>query len=188
MSKEIIEKRYERAADGRIIIDIAIDALSDLYNEFDKRAKFRKRELDQDFVDYLIECVEEIGEHDYLIRISLPQNLPAENIDRITTSIRNYFIYLKEVEVLFFRKDVRKTGLLFLFGIFLITLSLFGPVVRLAEGGAPWLKVLQEGVVIAAWVSMWEVFATVIFEWNPHRQKIQLYQRISDSDVEVVCR
>ncbi|MDH5523964.1 MAG: hypothetical protein OEY01_08215 [Desulfobulbaceae bacterium] len=187
MSHELIAKRYERDPDGTLIIDIAIDSVNDLYNEFDKKAVFRKRELDQDFVDYLIECVTEIKEHNYFIKISLPAPLEDECKGRIKTSICNYFVYLKEVEVLAFKKEVRKTLLLFLFGICLITLSIFGPLERLAEQ-AVWLKVLQEGIVIAAWVTLWQVFAALIFEWQPLWQQINLYRRISSSHVEVVTR
>lgn len=188
MNTGLIENRYEKSADGRLVIDIAVDSIGALYNDFDKQARFRKRELDQDFVDYLIECVEEIKGNDYMIRVSMPEQLPQQGIDRIRSSIRNFFLYLTALERIDFRRDLKKTCLLFLFGILLIFLSLFGPFQEQAESGPTWIQVLHEGTVIAAWVSMWEGITTMIFDWQPHYHKIRLYRGISESEVEVLRR
>lgn len=71
MTTELLKNRYEFTRDGRAIIDISVESISDLFNSFDKKATFTKRELDQDFVEYVIDCVKEIGEVDFVIRITI---------------------------------------------------------------------------------------------------------------------
>lgn len=44
--------------------------------------------------------------------------------------------------------------------------------------------IIREGLTIAAWVSMWEAIANLIFEWSPHRQKMKICRRIVDAPVE----
>ena len=54
MQKDILHDRYDFTEDDKAIIDITLESLSDLFNSFDRKTSFYKRELDQDFEDYLI--------------------------------------------------------------------------------------------------------------------------------------
>ncbi|MGV1100596.1 hypothetical protein ACUUL3_14465 [Thiovibrio sp. JS02] len=184
MNGEVIATRYETAPDGRVIIDIAIDSLNDLYNAFDKKAGFRRRELDQDFVEYLIESVQELEEHPFLIRISCGQPAEGGLDERVRDSIANYFIYLREVERRALAKNRKKTISLFFLGTVLLGGSVFFPLENLFVSRGLFTKILQEGIGIAAWVSLWEFFANLIFEWQPYRQKIKLYEKISKAEVQ----
>ena len=47
-------------------------------------------------------------------------------------------------------------------------------------------SVLSEGLIIAAWVSLWEVFANIIMKWLPFQQRIGIFTRISNTPVLVV--
>ena len=65
--KKILE-RYSRTADNKVIIDIAAGKVEDIYNYLDKHAPYRKKDLDQDLVEYLIDSVSEIGKEDFVIQ------------------------------------------------------------------------------------------------------------------------
>jgi hypothetical protein len=54
MKKSIIS-RYERTEKNEVIIDASVRTVEDLYNNFDRTAPYLKKDLDQDFVDYIIE-------------------------------------------------------------------------------------------------------------------------------------
>jgi len=52
MKKSIIS-RYERTENKEVIIDVSIRAVEDLYNNFDRTAPYLKKDLEQEFVDYV---------------------------------------------------------------------------------------------------------------------------------------
>lgn len=185
MTTEILRNRYEFTRDGKAIIDISVESINDLFNSFDKKATFTKRELDQDFVEYVIDCVKELGDCDFVIRITIDReyNMLQENILR--KAMVNFFSFLHEVERHNLRKEFRKFSSLLVLGIVLmIIVSQFKlpdvPEVEL------WKKVLQEGVIIAAWVAFWEAFTSLIFGFNPFYQKSGIYGKIVAAEVRVI--
>lgn len=52
--------RHERDPNQTILIDVAAGSVGDLNNDFDRSAPYIRRDLDQDLVDYLIECAREL--------------------------------------------------------------------------------------------------------------------------------
>ncbi len=181
MKKDFLS-RYERAETGEIIIDVSVGSIEDLYSYFDKAATYHKKDLDQDFVDYLIDCVKEIKKHEFLIRINLHKHESNDRMERVRRSITNYFTYLMEVERQKLTKLINKSTMYFFLGIALITLS-FAFKGSPEEDAGVALDILKEGITIAAWVSMWQAFANIIFEWNPHSQNMKIYRRIISATV-----
>lgn len=181
MLQTIID-RYETNGDGRLIIDVAVQRVEELYDKFDIDANYKKKDLDEDFVQYLIDCVREIKRLRFLIRIRLSRPEPADNENRVRASIRHYFQYLQEGERREIRKHLTRSCYFLGLGIFLIFLSL-----SLTSRYAPMVNIFKElgieGITIVAWVSMWEAISNLIFEWIPHLQRVRLYQRIIDCEV-----
>jgi len=185
MDNGILENRYEFTKDGKAIIDISVESMNDLFNSFDKKASFVKRELDQDFVDYIIDSVRELGNRDFLIRVSVDQefNMLQENILR--KAVANYFTYRYQIENLNLRKEIRKFTMLVILGIVLFTLvSLYKlpdtPDIEVRQ------KIFQEGLVVAAWVAIWEAVTSLIFGWNPYYIKRSIFERIASAELRVI--
>ena len=139
MQKYILD-RYSRGSDGRLIIEIAADRVEDLYNDYQKTAPFMKKDLEQGLVDYIVDCVSEIGKEEFMLQFSITGTMDSEKISRVKMSIREYFNYLKELElremnrmsrtslILFFSYDLRHIFLFsshFLFSFFIIFLLFF---------------------------------------------------------------
>lgn len=185
MTTELLKNRYEFTRDGRAIIDISVESISDLFNSFDKKATFTKRELDQDFVEYVIDCVKEIGEVDFVIRITIDReyNMLQENILR--KAMVNHFMFQHEVERRNLRKEFRKFSSLLVLGIILMLIVLY---YRFPEGDEIelWQKIMQEGLVIASWVAFWEAFTSLIFGFSPFYQKSGIYGKIVAAEVRVI--
>ncbi len=55
-----VMSRHEFTEDDLVIIDASAHTVEDLYNNFERTYDYIKKDLDQDFVDYLICCVREI--------------------------------------------------------------------------------------------------------------------------------
>ena len=175
MRRQQLLSRYERSPEGEVFIDVSVRGVEDLFNYFDRAAAFRKKDLDQDFVDYLIDCVREIKGEPFVVRIILQRDEEMERLDRTRRAIKNFFKYLKDVEHGACQRLLRRSLLYFLLGLSLLSLSLAGGAFI---GPRVFGNLLSEGLTIAAWVSMWQAFAQLIFDLPPHIHTIRIYKRI----------
>lgn len=181
MEKGILE-RYSRTPDGQVIVDIAASRVEELYNNYDKSAPYLKKDLDSDLVDYIVECVKEVGPEDFALQFSLETPVEPDSMARLKDSVGTYFRYLKQLELRELRNMFRTSMILFSIGITVLTLSVW--MNRLIETSESVLsRVFAEGLTVAAWVSLWEALATFLINWTPHRRRIRLYERIAAAPV-----
>jgi hypothetical protein len=179
--REILD-RYSRTEDGKIIIDITADKIEYLYNDFDKHTPYIRKELDQGLVDYLIDCVREIGNEEFLIKFRFMEPVDNDLQLRIQDSIHNYFLYLKELEIDELRQMLRTSLVLLLAGIAILTLSIWYNE-HFAVQASVVNKVFSEGLTVAAWIALWESLATFLVNWAPHQRRISLLKRIASAAV-----
>lgn len=183
MAAPSILERYELTNDKRIIIDVSVRSIEDLYDNFDRTATYFKRDLDPDFVEHLVNCVREIGQYPFLLRISLIQSETKDRQNRLRTSIKNFFEYLRQVESQNLHQLFQRSFVLLSLGLLLLLLSVkIGK--RLDSTGPVWDQLLAEGITIVAWVSMWEAFVRFLLDWQPLYRNIRLYRRLTDAKVE----
>ena len=179
--------RYERASDGRIVIDVAATRIEVLYNDFDKNAPFIRRDLDQDLVDYLIACARELKRESFIVRFMLDQAPDDEKQSRIRRSVHAYFLYLAECEQQLVLQMFRRSGVLFCIGLAVLFLSVS---VNQALGyeRSVVANVFAEGLTVAAWVSLWESLAVFMIEWFPLRKNTALYRLLADAELTFVTK
>jgi hypothetical protein len=181
MKKSIIS-RYERTENNEVIVDASVRNVEDLYNNFDRTAPYLKKDLDQEFVEYVIDCMHEIGRTDFVIRISL-SNMPDKVVmDRVRRSIKTFFQYLQDTERRALRKMFRRSLVLFVIGMVLLALAIEATK-RLSSSEGVLAEVFAQGLTVAAWVSLWEAIANLLLEWFPHRQDIKRYDRVINAPV-----
>lgn len=182
LMKRAIVDRYERTETGQVVLDVSVHSVEHLYSNFDRTAPYLKKDLDQSFVDHLTDSVREIGNHDFVIRISLSV-MPDEMVmDRVRRSIETFHTYLRGLELRAMGVLLRRSLVLFLVGLVLLALAIeVNQLVSEDEGVLA--EVFAQGLTIAAWVSMWEAIANLLLEWYPHRQNIKLYGRILNAPV-----
>lgn len=182
MKRKILD-RYDRTADRRVIIDIAAGKVAHLYNDFDKMAPYVKKELDQDLVDYLVESMEEIGRLEVVIRFSFNERIDTSLKERVQASIHNYFVYLRELEIRALGRMGRTSLLLLGVGLAILFLSVWvNDNVVIRESVVK--KVFAEGLIVAAWVSLWEALANFLINWAPHHRHIRIYERLARAPVQ----
>ena len=69
MNSKILD-RYEITSDNRFIIDVNIPRPDKLFEKYDYKASFYKKDLNARFEEYLLECVGEIWlKNNFIIRI-----------------------------------------------------------------------------------------------------------------------
>jgi hypothetical protein len=180
MRKNVLN-RYAQTDDGKIIIDVSTPKVESLYNDFDKRAPYQRKELDQDLVDYLIDSAEEICPAPFIIRISL-NHIPDEDIiARVRKSIENYFIYLRDYDNRRMKDMARTSFILLCMGLCILTISIW--LGRNPERKSMPGEIFTEGLTVAAWVSLWEALATFLIQWKPYRKAIGIYRRLGNARV-----
>lgn len=180
--KEGILARYERLDGKTVIIDIAAEKAEDLYNNFDKQSNFLKKDLDEELSDYLTESAREIGRVPFLVRITLASPPDTTKAEKIRNSFRNYFLYMRELEMRKMADMARTSAILLAIGAVILTLSIL-----MNQQNEIWQSVIgsvfAEGLTVAAWVSLWEALATFLIQWIPHKKKIRLFERLASSEV-----
>lgn len=181
MKRSIID-RYEMNDSRQVLVDVSVRSVEDLFDRFDRTAPYMKKDLDPQFVDYLIGCAQELGRHDFAIRINLTIPATADNKHRVQQSIRNYLYYLQQVTVRELQAMFRRSLALFGLGLGLLTLAIVAGQ-KLAHGGSVPGQILTEGLTVAAWVSLWQALANLLIEWHPHRRELIVYRRIMAAPV-----
>ena len=176
MKKTILE-RYAVTEDNQIVVDVSIRSVELLYHDFDRTSPYHKKELEQEFADYLIDCVQEIHKADFVIQISLENKPDDATKERVNKSIDNYYLYLKELELRALRAMFKRFLVLLGVGVVLLILAIL-TARRFAGSEGVVTEVFTGGLTIAAWVSLWEAIALLFLEWQPHRQNIRLFNRI----------
>ena len=181
MKKPIIS-RYELTEKNEVIIDASVRSVEDLYNNFDRTADYMKKDLDQEFVDYVTDCVREIGRRAFVIRISLSIMPDQVVMDRVRRSVRTFFLYLQEMERRQLRAMLRRSLVLFAIGLALLVMAI-GVTRRFSSSEGVLEEVFSQGLTVAAWVSLWEAIANLFIEWYPRRQEIKRYSRVTNASV-----
>jgi hypothetical protein len=183
--KRRILDRYEHTVTGSVIIDVAAQRVEDLYENFDKTAPYHKKDLDEDLVYYLTECVTEIGRADFVIRFMFECFPSEEFMLRVRTSVHKYFMYQRELEFAAMKKMLKTSAIILIFGIVILGLSLWVNLLFTVENGTSFLnRVLAEGLTIVAWVSVWEALATLLVNWTPHLSQIKLFMKIAEAPIQ----
>ena len=180
--KKTILGRYEVTDRHEVVIDVSIRTVEELYNNFDRNAPYTKKDLDQEFVDYIIDSVREIGDNSFIVRITLSSMPDKIIMNRVRGSIQTYFLYLKDVENRSIEVMFRRSFKLFGLGIFLLALGIILNR-HFSTNEGFFTQIFSEGLTIAAWVSLWEAIAKIFIEWRPHTKNIELYERVMKAPV-----
>ena len=181
MHKSILE-RYAHNNEGTLVIEIATSKVEDLYNHFERYTPYVKKDLDQDFADYITTAAQEIGKEPFAIHFRFTESPDDELRSRVRHSIKNYFMYLKELELRELMRMIRRSMVLMILGIIILSAALWFS--QLIETNSTVVKrVFAEGLTIAAWVSLWEALATFLINWMPSRRQIRNFERIANAPI-----
>lgn len=157
-------------------IDIDLDYYRELYSEWDFSPQ-RNRDLDENLLDYLLNCCDEIpARYPVAIAINLPATVfDADREERATQGFHNFFTYRIRREKNRYRYYYSKILKYLLIGGLLLLLA---SMLENFFSGLQHAELLVEGLIIGAWVSIWEVFSVVFFKLSEHRKKIKSYRRL----------
>ena len=179
--------RYKREGET-VIIEIGVKNSRQLFNERDP-APFRERDLDPQFVIYIVSAVEEFSVRTKMkIRILTADvnDLKQENSVIICEAIQTYFQYESKLAQSKLQKRHRTAryffaiGLLTLFGC--LSVAQFMSTVKSVPAVA---KIVSEGFVIIGWVAMWRPLEDLLYSWWPIREQRLYFDKLATMEVEV---
>ncbi|MBC7457270.1 MAG: hypothetical protein H7235_03265 [Bdellovibrionaceae bacterium] len=188
MHVEKHQDRYKRENDD-IIIEIGVKDSRQLFNVHDP-APFRERDLDLQFVNYLVSAIEEFPLRTKMkIRIltAEPNDLKKDSILTIEEAIRTYFEYESKLAKSKLRNRHRTSRYFFLIGT--ITLFVCLTIAQFIKAiiSAPALaEIISVGFVITGWVAMWHPIEALLYDWWPIREQRRYFDKISGLDVEII--
>jgi hypothetical protein len=165
----------------RVVIDIALDRYLDYFHEWDN-AVFRKRDLHPELAEFLDLCSEEIPLRKKLeLNFCIKNRREDEEKEKILeASYRNYYesqLHMVERNLM---RHFKFSSVLFLIAIGFIALYF---VVNGSGDSHILSKIMVEGVLIGAWVFMWESLHMVFFEsLDPMKRRREL-KRFLDANI-----
>lgn len=178
--KDHILNRYDRDKNGALLIKIFASKVEDLYEDYDKKSSFIKKDLKYKLEEYLFESVDEIGSTPFVLQFYFEEASSKESLKRLQSSISEYFSYLIFLEKKSTKESLKNSIIFFLIGFLLIFVSFL-----LSEHDNMAYRLISEGVMIGGWVALWEALATILVKWLPLRKNLSIYQKIASAKVEI---
>jgi len=186
MDSKILD-RYDITSDNRFIIDVKIPNPDELFEKYDENASFYKKDLNDRFEEYLLDCVDEIGlKNRFIIRIGLPEDQAKETDEgTIIYSFKQYFKYC----IFICQKETKKISLRMLLHLglaisALLLLMIFNAANAASQTG--FSSLVTSGLPAAIWVLLLTGFSRFLFRLMSQRSEIKMYRALKDTRVDFV--
>lgn len=188
MNSEQKTDRYKYEKEN-IIVEVGVKNSRQLFNERDP-APFRDRDLDPQFVIYLVSAIEEFPLRTKIkIRIltSDDDDMKPENTLAIQDAIRAYFRYESVLVIAKLRKRNRTARYFFLIGLVtLIACLSLSQLIDSIKVAPRVTSIASVGLIIVGWVAMWHPIEALLYGWWPMREQRLYFDKLATTDIEVV--
>lgn len=185
MSETKKKHRYKQS-EGKRWIEVRVKSAQQLFDARDP-APFRDRDLDDDFVEYIVSSIREFPISSSLkIVIYVEENenkdLPR---DSIREAIRSFFSYRMDLQRGELKNFIRQAQLFLLIGL-VILVSCLGVAQSLTLPNPPGaIGILREGIVIFGWVSIWKPIELILYDWYPLFEKLRFYEKLLGTEIDI---
>ncbi len=181
-----IESLY-RNEDGKVLIEIKLSSIVQLYNSFDP-APFHEKQLDQEAEQYIVDIVRDFpNSTEFKIVIYLPEGLSCcDESQKIPESIRNHFRYLAMMQERKYRERRDYGKISILIGLsFLAVAMVASQAVDDYLSAYPLAHLAAIALEVAGWVAMWEPVTVFLYQLWPILSQKKLYEKISRMETDV---
>lgn len=173
------------------LIEVKVNSIAQLFDARDP-APFRTRDLDDDFVEYVIASADELSVSrnlEIIIHVDEPQQHALDAV-MISDSIHSFFQYQIDLKRLQLAKLFKMSRLFLFLGSICLVACLF--LARFLEANfdetSPYRTILREGVIIFGWVSLWKPFELILFDWYPLYDRMRLLRQLARSEIRVLFK
>lgn len=180
-----IESLYKKK-DGKILIEIKLTSLTQLFNSFDP-APFYEKELDWDAERYIVDTVNDFPKKtQFSIVVHVPANLASSpEGEALAPAIRNHFRYKTLEMERKFRQRIKNGRLNLLISLVFLFFAVFVSRTILQMGSTLIHIFISDAFIISGWVAMWTPVTLFLYELYPIIQTKNIYERISRMEIEI---
>jgi len=181
-----IESMY-RQKDGRVLIEIKLTSVLQLFNSFDP-APFYEKELDTEAESYIVDTVQDFpAKTKFMIHIYLPAALAeTDEAKKIIPAIHNHFRYRMLVTERKFRARFRFGRFSLIVGLSFLAIALIASELVATVNNSFAAQLLSYALLITGWVAMWQPVTTLLYELWPILRLKRVYERISSMEIEIL--
>ncbi len=184
--KEPKKKQRYRHSEGKRWIEVRV---KNPYQLFDARdpAPFRERDLDDDFVEYILSSIREFSFSTPFKIIVYVEETETKDLSKnaIQEAIHSYFAYKVDLQKKDLKTFMKRAQFFLMIGI-LVLVSCVGIAQSLPLSTQPGpLGILREGIVIFGWVSIWKPIELILFDWYPHYEKLRIYRKMLETSIDI---
>jgi hypothetical protein len=181
-----IESLY-RKDNGRILIEIKLSSIKQLFNSFDP-APFHEKELDHDAERYIVDIVNDFSaKTPFKILIHLPPELVStEEAQHLIPAIQHHFEYKAMAADRKFRSRFRHGRGTMLIGLSFLTIALIARQLVSTLNNHIVATIFADALLIIGWAAMWEPVTVMLYELWPIIQQKKTYERISTMEIEIL--
>ena len=183
MRKRVPEDRHRHGA-GAATVDVHVHDPAQLFNSLDP-SPFWDRDLDRDAATFI---EEEFAEKRGAAVWNLNVHVRGGQVlaDDVQRAVKTYYGRLASSARREMHENLRLGQLALLGGIAIFLLSMgLRQFLQATLENMP--RILDEGLIIVAWLALWRPAEAVAFEWIPHFRKRRLCERLAAIRVSV-CR
>lgn len=185
MSKSSKRHRYKHVG-GKRWIEVRVKSPQQLFDVRDP-SPFRERDLDDDFVEYILSATREFAFSTPLkvvIYVEEPESTELSQAS-ILEAIQSYLHYQIELQRKTLKQFVRRGQLFFLIGALILSACLITAQKLETLGQEGLISIFKEGLVIFGWVSMWKPIELILYDWYPLYEKLRLYKKLILTETEI---
>jgi hypothetical protein len=184
---EITLQRY-KTENNEVIVEVTVNNTRQLFNDRDP-TPFKERELDQNFVTFLLNSVQEFpykAKTRLRIIINKEPDSAAEKV-HIQEAIHSFFKYEAGLVHSRKKKSMREGRLFMVVGLFTLFSCLsFSQLLESSFSQSKIMLIIQEGLVIIGWVAMWRPLEMFLYDWWPLREQQLYMNKIANMEKDII--
>lgn len=186
---EEIESLY-RKVDGKIVIEIDLSSVKQLFNSFDP-APFHEKELDINAENYIVDMVDDFPlktPFRLVIYLHGEKKTTDEGVRTIVHAIRSHFRFRMMQQDVKFRTKFRNGRWALLIGLLFVTIAMIARQLVYASWGSDHLisQIIADSLLIIGWAAMWEPVTILLYELWPIILQKKIYEKISTMEIDVL--
>ena len=183
---EVKRKHRYKHAEGKRWIEVRVKSSQQLFDARDP-APFRERDLDDDFVEYIISSVREFSVSSPLKVVIYIEENESKDLpkDSIREAIRSYFAYKIEIQRGDLKTFIRRAQYFLMIGLVILAISLSVAQSMKVPDPPGLIGILREGIVIFGWVSIWKPIELILFDWYPLYEKIRFFKKLLETEIDI---
>jgi hypothetical protein len=169
------------------LIEIRVVKLAQLFHGLDPYP-FREKDLDKDAEEFIVSWARELPrDTPFEIVVHVPEEqLALPEAQDVGPAIKQFFAYRAQVITLELKELFRigRRSLAIGFTILVLSVVASQTIARKIEP-RPLGKVIEESLLIFAWVANWRPIEIFFYEWWPIVRRRDLYRQLGEADVEL---